>query len=123
MKNLVMTFATVLCCVMISTMFTSCGKDEVESNEYYYYRANGSLDGTNSGIGTMFMISDYTTAIQSVVGDQLTKKDDANVIKACDAVYAAHQAKYGTSVTGKVWIYRKKLGDDNSETTIKEYKY
>ena len=123
MKKLMKTFAAVLCCVMISTAFTSCSKDDVESSEFYYYRANGSLDGSNSGIGTMFMISDYTTAIQSVVGDQLTKKDDQNVIKACDAVYAAHQAKYGTSVTGKVWIYRKKLGDENSETTIKEYKY
>ena len=118
-----MTLAAVLCCAMISTAFTSCGKDDVESDEYYYYRANGQLEGTNLGLGSMFLISDYTTAIQSVVGDQLTKKNDQAVIKACDAVYATHQAKYGTDVSGKVWIYRKKLGDDNSETTIKEYKY
>ena len=114
-----MTFAAVLCCAMISTAFTSCSKDDAESNEFYYYRAYGDVTSTVS----MFIITDYTNAINSVVGDQLTKKNDQAVINACDAVYAKHKADYPTGNKGSVGIYRYKVGDDNSKTMIKEYKY
>lgn len=117
-----MTLAAIVCCVMISTVFTSCSKDE-EGTDYYYYRANGQLDSSNAGFSSLFMISDYTEAIESVVGNQLTKKDDQRVIQACDAVYATHQTKYGTKVTGSVQIYRYKVGEENNRQVIKEYTY
>ena len=117
-----MTLAAVVCCAMISTVFTSCSKDDADSNNLYYYRANGSITGTG-GFGGLFVITDYTTAIESVVGDGFTNQEDQKVIQACDAVYAKHKAEYGTTVSGKVEINRHKLGDDNDVKVIKEYKY
>ena len=117
-----MTLAAVVCCVMISAVFTSCSKDDADSNNFYYYRANGSISGTG-GLGGLFVIADYTTAIESVVGTELTKQEDQKVIQACDAVYAKHKADYGSSVSGTVTINRHKLGDDSDVKVIKEYQY
>ena len=114
-------FAAIFCCILTTAVFTSCSKDDDSSNEYYYYRAEGNA--YSNSLASMFLIANYTTAIESVVGTQLTQKADDKVIKACDAVYADHKAKYGDSITGYVKIYRKKVGDDNSQTTIKEYNY
>ena len=117
-----MTLAAVVCCVMISTVFTSCSKDDSDSSNLYYYRANGDITGTG-GFGGLFVITDYTTAIESVVGDGFTNQEDQKVIQACDAVYAKHKAEYGTTVSGTVVINRHKLGDDNDVKIIKEYQY
>ncbi len=117
-----MTLAAVVCCAMISTVFTSCSKDDSDSNDFYYYRANGSISGTG-GLGGLFVITDYTTAIESVVGTELTKQEDQKVIQACDAVYAKHKAEYGSTISGTVVINRHKLGDDNDVKVIKEYQY
>ena len=41
MKKMFMTFAAVLCCVMISTVFTSCSKDDDDSvSNYAAYTVN-----------------------------------------------------------------------------------
>ena len=122
MKKMMMTLAAVVCCAMISTVFTSCSKDDSDSNDFYYYRANGSISGTG-GLGGLFVITDYTTAIESVVGTELTKQEDQKVIQACDAVYAKHKAEYGSTISGTVVINRHKLGDDNDVKVIKEYQY
>ena len=122
MKKIMMTLAAVVCCAMISTVFTSCSKDDSDSSNLYYYRANGDITGTG-GFGGLFVITDYTTAIESVVGDGFTNQEDQKVIQACDAVYAKHKAEYGTTVSGTVVINRHKLGDDNDVKVIKEYKY
>ena len=53
MKKIMMTLAAVVCCAMISTVFTSCSKDDSDSNDFYYYRANGSISGTG-GLGGLF---------------------------------------------------------------------
>ena len=122
MKKIMMTLAAVVCCAMISTVFTSCSKDDSDSNDFYYYRANGSISGTG-GLGGLFVITDYTTAIESVVGTELTKQEDQKVIQACDAVYAKHKAEYGSTISSTVVINRHKLGDDNDVKVIKEYQY
>ena len=121
MKKIMMTLAAVLCCAMISTVFTSCSKSDDEP-DLYYYQASGNISAVNAGMGGLFIITDYTTAIQQAVGTGSTTQNDQKVISACDAVYSSHKAEYGTSISGTVKIVRTKLGD-NSETTIKEYTY
>ena len=121
MKKIMMTLAAVICCAMISTVFTSCSKSD-DGTDLYYYQASGNITAVNTGMGGMFVVTDYTTAIEKAVGTGATAQNDQKVISACDAVYASHKAEYGSGLSGTVRIVRTKV-DNNSNTTIKEYTY
>lgn len=119
MKKYLMTLAAVLCCVMVSVVFTSCSKDDDSDSDLYSYVAEGNATVT----GTLyFPITDYTSAIQSAVGSGLVKQNDQKVIQACDAVYSKHKSDFGTSIKGSIQIKRSKSGSSSSEV-IKEYTY
>ena len=121
MKKFMMTFAAVLCCAMIATVFTSCSKDDDDSNtNLYRYIAEGDVYVTG---GFTFGSAEYQSAINAVMGDGVYyAKDDAKVIKACDAVYDSQKAQFGDKIKGYVNVLRYKYGDDKG-TVIKEYKY
>ena len=122
MKKYLMTLAAVLCCAMVSIVFTSCSKDDDNSDsELYSYVAVGGATVKNNLL--VVPLTDYTDAIKSAVGSGLVKQNDQKVIQACDAVYAKHKSDYGSSISGTIQITRSKLGDSNSEQVIKEYTY
>lgn len=121
MRKYLMTLAAFLCCAMVSVVFTSCSKDDDNSDsDLYSYVAEGSATVTNAFV---VPLTDYTSAIQSAVGSGLVKQNDQKVIQACDAVYSKHKSEYGSSISGSIQIKRSKLGDSNSEQVIKEYTY
>ena len=122
MKKYLMTLAAFLCCAMVSLLFTSCSKDDDNSDsDLYSYVAVGGATVKNNLL--VVPLTDYTDAIKSAVGSGLVKQNDQKVIQACDAVYAKHKSDYGSSISGTIQITRSKLGDSNSEQVIKEYTY
>ncbi len=121
MKKYLLMLAAILCCAMVSVVFTSCSKDDDNSgSDMYSYVASG-----NATVKDAFVVplTDYTDAIKSAVGSGLVKQNDQKVIQACDAVYAKHKSDYGSSISGTIQITHSKLGDSNSEQVIKEYTY
>ena len=121
MKKYLMTLAAVLCCAMVSVLFTSCSKDDDNSgSDMYSYVASGNVTVKDAFV---VPLTDYTDAIKSSVGSGLVKQNDQKVIQACDAVYAKHKSVYGSSISGTIRITRSKLGDSNSVQVIKEYTY
>ena len=121
MKKYLLMLAAILCCAMVSVVFTSCSKDDDNSgSDMYSYVASG-----NATVKDAFVVplTDYTDAIKSAVGSGLVKQNDQKVIQACDAVYAKHKSDYGSSISGTIQITRSKLGDSNNEQVIKEYTY
>ena len=56
MKKIMMTLAAVLCCAMISTVFTSCSKSDDEP-DLYYYQASGNISAVNAVPFIMFIYS------------------------------------------------------------------
>ena len=121
MKKYLMTLAAVLCCAMVSVLFTSCSKDDDNSgSDMYSYVASGNVTVKDAFV---FPLTDYTDAIKSSVGSGLVKQNDQKVIQACDAVYSKHKSVYGSSISGTIQITRSKLGNSNSEQVIKEYTY
>ena len=121
MRKFMMTFAAVLCCTMIATVFTSCSKDDDDSNQAVYkYVAEGDITVTGS---FTLGVADYQSAIDNALGNAvLTVKDDAKVVAACEAVYARHIAQYGNKIKGSVKVIRYKNGKDDA-TVIVEYTY
>jgi len=71
---------------MVSVVFTSCSKDDDNSDsDLYSYVAVGGATVKNSFVVSL---TDYTEAIKSAVGSGLVKQNDQKVIQACDAVYS-----------------------------------
>ena len=121
MKKFMMTFAAVLCCAMIATVFTSCSKDDDDSNQAVYkYVAEGDITVIS---GFTFGVAEYQSAINNALGNTvLTVKDDAKVVAACEAVYASHKAQFGDKIKGYVKVIRYKYSGEDA-TVIVEYTY
>lgn len=114
----VLLVATIL--ISLLAGFSSCCDDDDPMSDYVYYMADCTLSSTGS-IGPLFVIAEYTSAIEEVMGEEY-KEADSQVIAACDAVYAFQRAKY-SNVKGEVTITKKWLKNDKKSTVIKTYKY
>ena len=115
-----MTFAAVLCCAMISTMFTSCGKDEESISDYAAYTVNP--DGTFSG-NCLAICQKMRDALEESMplNDRIGTRDDDKAIRICDEVYK------NTNATAhfKIVLSVTPLGNGMNNTTsvIKTYEY
>ena len=116
-KKTILAALTIVCALLL---FSSCGKQNV-LNDFYFYRAYGQM--TTTGAGGLFSVASFQSAIDNAVGDGLTKMDDAKVIAACDAVDAKIKADTGTKYSGYVEITRKAMGNESNGTVIKMYTY
>lgn len=120
MRKKISAFAVMLCCILASTCFLSCSSEDDETT-MYTYRAEGNISGTS--IASLFLITDYTAAIQNVIGESYTTSNkDKDVIAACDAVYAKHQQST-IKASGQITIKRYTIGKDDQGTAIKTYDY
>ena len=119
--NLMKSLLAILCTVALAVNFTSCVEDADDFDSVLIYRASGSISGDG---GALFAITDYSEAINEIVGDIYSSKEmDKEVVAACDVVY--HKAKHPTW-SGSVKIEKSKInisGDIVSSTTLKTYKY
>ena len=120
MKKYLMTLAAVLCCAMISTMFTSCSKDEESISDYAAYTVNP--DGTFSG-NCLTICEKMRDALEKSMplDDRIGTRDDEKAIRICDEVYK------NTNATAhfKIVLSVTPLGNgvNNTTTEIKIYEY
>ena len=112
----------IVCMMVMALSFNSCSNDDDDNEKSIYYIAEGSITGS------LFAISDYTTAIKSVFGGttngSYTAKD-TEVIAACDAVYQKHKTDHPTW-KGQIKIkkaYADKMGEIITSSYIKTYDY
>ncbi len=105
------------------TRLTACSSDDNdESKSIIYYRASGRIGG--SSLNDLYVITDYTTAINSVVGEEGYTKvaKDPEVIAACDKVREEHRTTHPTA-EGTVTITKYQGIDDEKGTVLKTYEY
>lgn len=120
MKKIMMMFAAVLCCAMISTMFTSCSKDEESISDYASYTVNPK--GTFSG-NCLAICQKMRDALEESMplDDNIGKRDDEKAIRICDEVYK------NTNATAhfKIVLLVTPLGNgvNNTTTEMKIYEY
>ena len=116
--------------IMIAAL-SSC--EEKENVTTITYGVVGSLQSSSHDItASQPSITDYTEAIQEVLGGYYaTKEMDAEVVEACDKVYASHKSMIetaGISVKGSLEL-RKTVGSATSPdeelkyTVLKTYNY
>ena len=81
MKKFLFTLAAVLCCVMVSTMFTSCSKDDDSEFGSYYAETVG-----DNYFGDL-VCNQMDNALSSAFGNKMFyKRDDKKAIRVCDEV-------------------------------------
>ena len=118
-KKTILAALTIVCALLL---FSSCGKEKSALSDLYSYRAYGQISAAG-GLGGMYSIGSFQSAINSVVGDGLTQINDAKVIAACDDVDAKIKADTGTKYSGNVQIIRSAASDDGNGAVIKTYTY
>ena len=121
MKKFMMTLAAVLCCAMISTVFTACNNDDEDSvSNYAGYTVNP--DGTYSG-NCLAICQKMRDALKSgmPISNNVCKRDDAKAIRICDEVYKNTPANAHFKIVLVVTPFGN--GVNNTSTTIKTYEY
>lgn len=82
MKKYLMTLAAVLCCAMMTTVFTACGSDD-DGDEIVKYWAEPAGD---NAFGRQ-VCSQMDAALSSAFGSSVAyKRDDSKAIRVCDEV-------------------------------------
>ncbi len=106
-KKMMMTLAAVLCCVMITTVFTSCKKD----NDKYDYKitvtAGGMLTGDAAVNWSYQVMSVYQTAL-NIDSDEFTmdgEEEECNkyVFDTCKKA----ERNLPAGGAGKIMVYNK----------------
>lgn len=121
MKKIMMTLAAVLCCAMISTVFTACSSDDNDSvSNYAAYTVNPS--GEFSG-NCLTICEEMRNALQTgmPLENNVCKRDDAKAIRICDEVYNKTTATAHFKIALDVTPFGN--GVNNTSTTIKTYEY
>lgn len=116
-----MTLAAVLCCTMISTVFTACSSDDNDSvSNYEAYTVNP--DGTFSG-NCLAICEEMREALRTgmPLENNTCKRDDAKAIRICDGVYNSTTATAHFKIILQVTPFGN--GVNNTSTTIKTYEY
>ena len=120
MKKIMMTLAAVLCCAMISTVFTACSNDDDSVSDYAAYTVNPS--GNFSG-NCLAICEKMRDALKTgmPIENNVCKRDDAKAIRICDEVYNSTPA----TAHFKIVLVVTPLGNgvNNTSTTIKTYEY
>ncbi len=118
MKKLFLTFAAVICCVMISTVFTACGSDAETQFVAYHAETVG-----NNLYGDM-VCTEMDKAISKAFGDQIAyARDDNKAIKVCDEVAAKVR---DNSLVGTINLVVRISSTDpnaNLREVVKTYKF
>ena len=123
MKKYLMAAVALICMTMTCVSLAACSSDDNdESKSIIYYRASGNISG--SSLSDLYVISDYTTAINSVVGETgyTNVAKDTEVIAACDAVRETHRTTHPTA-EGTITITKYQGIDDETGKVLKTYEY
>ena len=118
--RLIATFAAVLCCAIISTVFTACKNDEQDSVSNY-----AAYDVVAIGSGnSLFICENMQEALRTGMpldNKVCNKRDDAKAIRICDEVY---KKSYATAHF-KIILRVTPLGNglDNKAIDLKTYEF
>lgn len=130
-KNLLWMLAAILLC---GVMTISCSKDDedvdipTETTYLYYVQSVEVLylsDDIPSSSIKDIIDSEYKAAISALTSADNKKEQDAAVIAACDKVFQAQKAKYGSNLSGKVTIAKETSvnGTPKETKSLKVYTY
>ncbi len=127
MKKYLMAAVSLICMTMTCVTFAACSSENDETANIIRYGANGSISAAGSNFSETFSGSlartDYTTAIDSVVGGiYCTSSKDNEVIAACDKVYENHRTKH-PSLKGSITITKYRGLNNDTGTVLKTYQY
>jgi len=118
MKKFLLTFAAVVCCVMISIVFSACGSDD--ETEFVAYHAETVGDNL---YGDM-VCTEMGKAIDKAFGNQMAyARDDSKAIRVCDEV--AEKVR-DNSLVGTINLVVRISSTDpdaNLRQVVKTYKF
>ncbi len=121
MKHYLMAAVALICMTITCVAFTACSNNTDERESIISYSATGTVNAVDD-MSALFAVASYNSAIKNVVPDYGTTEKDAEVIAACDKVYADHTANH-PNYRGTVTITKFKGIDDKTGTTLKTYEY
>ena len=115
-KKVMMTLAAVLCCVMLTTVFSSCKKDRDEFNYKIFVHPGGNLTGDAAMTWTHEVMSTYQ-AVLNIDSDEFKMKGseeecDKQVFETCKKAEAslkvggAGEVQVHNSTTNRT-VYRR----------------
>ena len=115
-----MTLAAVLCCAMISTVFTACSNDDDSVSDYAAYTVNPS--GNFSG-NCLAICEKMRDALKTgmPIENNVCKRDDAKAIRICDEVYKSATATAHFKIVLQVTPFGNGL--DNKSINLKTYDF
>ena len=123
----------ILICGLTAMVFTSCSKDDdtpSTPSTTIQYAVDPQLaasipDATKADFpshwGMWGPAKDYMDAIDKIVPENNTKDLDAEIKKACDAVYEGHMKLTGILFKGSVKVTKTVKGKDTVTVWSKEY--
>ena len=132
-KNFAWMLTAILICGLTAMVFTSCSKDDdapSTPSTTVQYAVGGSLaasipDATKAKYPDSWKsfgpVQDYMTAVDNIVPEKNTKDLDAEIKKACDAVYEGHMKLTGIIFKGSAKVTKTVKGKDTVIVWSKEY--
>ena len=119
--RLIATFAAVLCCAIISTVFTACKNDEQDSVSNF---AAYDVVTINSSGNSLIICENMQEALRTGMpldNKVCNKRDDAKAIRICDEVYKKSYATAHFKIILRVTPFGNGL--DNKATDLKTYEF
>ena len=127
MKKILMTLAAVLCCAMISTIFTACSKSENESISDYAAYAVRVYTGSSITSNCDDVAKQMREALDQKMegkmkgnteGDYcVCKRNDKNAISICDEAFQKANRSGHFSIVLQVTPFGNGVNGINNETT------
>ena len=124
MRKILMTLASVLCCVVASNVLTSCSDDD--NKEYVYYVVNPDGNQNFAGTSCLSVCQKMNDALKKrmTMSFNTWVRDDSKAISICDQIYNETKAN-------AVGIFTVSLSVDKgssdpyaqSSTVLKTYEY
>jgi hypothetical protein len=127
MKKILMTLAAVLCCAMISTIFTACSKSENESISDYAAYAVKVYAGSSINTNCDDVVEQMKEALDKGMDGKMSgsteddkcicKRNDNNAISICDEAFQKANRSGRFSIVLQVTPLGNGVNGSNNETT------
>ena len=119
MKKILMTLAAVLCCTMITTVFTACGGDDTSYSTSYHYRVHFASYLTQCDYTEYHEVQNaFDVAVGDVGGETINKvyhtPQDEEMKAKCEAV----KNKYNNLKSNYMKFELLRISSNSSNPTV-----